>query len=70
VTPRFAATVSMLFTELPLAARVAAATEAGFEGVELWWPGEPVPRGFEVVLMNFGGGDVAAGEPGRSAARG
>jgi hydroxypyruvate isomerase len=62
---RFAANVSMLFTELPFAERFAAAARAGFEGVEFWWPGdEPVPHGFEVVLMNFDGGDVAAGERG------
>jgi hydroxypyruvate isomerase len=64
VTARFAANVSMLFTELPFAERFEAAIAAGFEGVEFWWPDEPVPRGFEVVLMNFDGGDVAAGERG------
>jgi hydroxypyruvate isomerase len=64
MTPRFAANVSMLFTELPFAARFEAARAAGFEGVEFWWPDEPVPSGFEVVLMNFDGGDVAAGERG------
>ena len=61
---RFAANLSMLFTELPFAERFGAALAAGFEGVEFWWPDEPVPRGFEVVLMNFDGGDVAAGERG------
>jgi len=69
VTPRFAVTISMLFTELPFAARVDAAMDAGFEGPSSGEPGEPAPRGFEVVLMDFHGGDVAAGEPGRSAAR-
>jgi len=64
VTPRFAANVSMLFTELPFAERFDAATAAGFGGVEFWWPEEPVPPGFEVVLMNFDGGDIAAGERG------
>ena len=64
VTPRFAANVSMLFTELPFAERFDAATAAGFEGVEFHWPDEPVPPGFEVVLMNFDGGDIAAGERG------
>jgi hydroxypyruvate isomerase len=62
---RFAANVSMLFGELPFAARFEAARAAGFDGVELWWPGaEPVPRGFEVALLNFDGGDIAAGERG------
>jgi len=64
VTPRFAANVSMLFTELPFAERFDAATAAGFGGVEFWWPEEPVPPGFEVVLMNFDGGDIAPGERG------
>ena len=64
MTPRFAANVSMLFTELPFAERFDAATAAGFGGVEFWWPEEPVPPGFEVVLMNFDGGDIAAGERG------
>jgi len=54
----------MLFTELPFAERFDAATAAGFGGVEFWWPEEPVPPGFEVVLMNFDGGDIAAGERG------
>ncbi|WP_053226425.1 hydroxypyruvate isomerase family protein [Solirubrobacter soli] len=61
---RFAANVSMLFTELPFAARFEAAIASGFEGVEFWWTTEPVPPGFEVVLMNFDGGDLAAGERG------
>jgi hydroxypyruvate isomerase len=67
VTPRFAANLSLLFTELPFRERAAAAAAAGFEGVEFWWPEEPlgdIPPGVEVVLMNFDGGDVAAGERG------
>ena len=67
MTPRFAANLSMLFTELPFRERAAAAAAAGFEGVEFWWPDEPpgdIPPGLEVVLMNFDGGDVAAGERG------
>jgi hydroxypyruvate isomerase len=54
----------MLFTELPFAERFDAALAAGFAGVEFWWTDEPVPPGFEVVLMNFDGGDLAAGERG------
>ncbi|MFC3995498.1 hydroxypyruvate isomerase family protein [Nocardiopsis sediminis] len=35
---------SLLFTELPLHARPAAARAAGFEAVEFWWPfADPVP---------------------------
>ena len=35
---RYAANLSMLFTELPLLERPAAATAAGFDAVEFWWP--------------------------------
>ncbi|MBQ0825438.1 TIM barrel protein [Streptomyces tagetis] len=42
---RFTVNLSMLFTELPLLERPAAAAAAGFGAVELWWPwaGAPVP---------------------------
>ncbi|CAG7653701.1 TIM barrel protein [Actinacidiphila bryophytorum] len=42
---RFDVNLSMLFTELPLLERPAAAAAAGFDAVELWWPwpDEPVP---------------------------
>ena len=36
--PRFAANLSMMFTELPFAARFAAAARAGFKGVEIHFP--------------------------------
>ncbi|MFD7708486.1 TIM barrel protein [Streptomyces sp. NPDC059786] len=35
---RFTVNLSILFTELPLLERPAAAAEAGFTAVELWWP--------------------------------
>ncbi len=35
---RFDVNLSILFTELPLLARPAAAAAAGFTAVELWWP--------------------------------
>ncbi|MFE9922561.1 TIM barrel protein [Streptomyces sp. NPDC005774] len=35
---RFAVNLSILFTELPLPERPAAAAAAGFTAVELWWP--------------------------------
>ncbi|MBP0458486.1 TIM barrel protein [Streptomyces bomunensis] len=35
---RYAVNLSMLFTELPLLDRPAAAAAAGFGAVELWWP--------------------------------
>lgn len=69
---RFSANVSMLWPELPLLERFAAAARAGFRGVEVWWPeddaaalpGAVRDAGVEVVLMNFDGGDLAAGERG------
>ncbi|MDO5705652.1 MAG: hydroxypyruvate isomerase, partial [Paracoccus sp. (in: a-proteobacteria)] len=36
--PRFAANLTMLFTELPLLSRFAAARDAGFTGVEMLFP--------------------------------
>lgn len=39
---RYVANCSMLFTELPLLERPAAARAAGFSAIELWWPW-PVP---------------------------
>ena len=42
---RYSANCSMLFTELPLLERPAAAKAAGFDAVEFWWPfaDQPVP---------------------------
>ena len=42
---RFNVNLSILFTELPLLERPAAAAAAGFTAVELWWPwvDAPVP---------------------------
>ena len=41
---RYLANCSIMFTELPLPQRPAAAREAGFEAVEFWWPFDrPVP---------------------------
>ena len=41
----YAANCSLLFAELPLLQRPAAAREAGFDAVEFWWPSpdQPVP---------------------------
>ncbi len=76
---RFAVNCSILFTELPLLARPAAARAAGFDAVEFWWPFEEmVPAdadadafaaaiadaGVELVSLNFHAGDMAAGERG------
>jgi hydroxypyruvate isomerase len=35
---RYEVNCSILFTELPLLERPAAARAAGFAGVEFWWP--------------------------------
>lgn len=59
--PRFAANLTMLFTELPMPARFAAAADAGFRGVEILFPYDLAARelsraaiaaGVEMVLMN------------------
>ena len=76
---RFDVNCSILFTELPLARRAAAAKAAGFGGVEFWWPWDamvPSDReadafvsaiadaGVDLVSLNFHAGDMAAGERG------
>lgn len=70
---RFAANLSMLFTELPLEARFAAAAEAGFSAVEIQFPYELSPQrlrralrasDLRLVLHNLPAGDWAAGERG------
>jgi hydroxypyruvate isomerase len=70
---------SILFTELPLLQRPAAAREAGFDAVEFWWPFPvAVPADAEVdafvravrdagvrlVGLNFFAGDLPAGDRG------
>jgi hydroxypyruvate isomerase len=71
---RYAANCSMLFTEVPLLQRPAAAKAAGFDAVELWWPwpDQPVPgdadvdalvtavqdAGVQLVGLNFFAGDL------------
>ncbi len=71
--PKFAANLSMLFTEHPFLERFAAAASAGFRGVEYLSPYEhseaDVARalrgaGLEQVLFNVPSGDWAAGERG------
>jgi hydroxypyruvate isomerase len=49
----YLANCSMLFTERPLLARPAAAADAGFAAVELWWPwpDNPVPSDAEVDAL-------------------
>ncbi len=73
------ANISMLFTELPMLERPAAARAAGFTAVEAWWPfGSAVPSdaevagferavrdaGVQLVALNGFAGDMPAGERG------
>ncbi|GAB3661570.1 hydroxypyruvate isomerase [Ramlibacter alkalitolerans] len=71
--PRFAANLSMLFTELPFLDRFAAARAAGFRAVEYLFPYEFAKEelaarlrgeGLRQVLHNLPAGDWAAGERG------
>ncbi|MGK0392167.1 MAG: hydroxypyruvate isomerase [Alcanivorax borkumensis] len=71
--PRFAANLSMLFTELPFPERFAAAADAGFKGVEYLfpydWPAQQLAQwladnGLTQVLFNLPAGDWRAGERG------
>jgi hydroxypyruvate isomerase len=70
---------SILFTELPLLERPAAARAAGFGAIELWWPfAGAVPgdrevdalvrsiddAGVRLVGLNFAAGDLAGGDRG------
>ncbi|MET9291419.1 TIM barrel protein [Streptomyces sp. NPDC003077] len=50
---RFNVNLSILFTELPLLERPAAAAAAGFTAVELWWPwvDAPVPEQAELDAL-------------------
>jgi hydroxypyruvate isomerase len=79
VTIRFDVNLSILFTELPLLERPAAAREAGFAGVEFWWPfAEAVPAdadieafvravedaGVALIGLNFFAGDMPGGDRG------
>ncbi|WP_211294527.1 hydroxypyruvate isomerase family protein [Compostimonas suwonensis] len=76
---RYAVNCSMLFTEFPLLERAAAATSAGFDGVEFWWPfAVAVPpddevdafvtsiadAGAHLVGLNFFAGDMGGGDRG------
>jgi hydroxypyruvate isomerase len=76
---RYDAHLSMLFTEVEMLRRPAAAAAAGFAAVESWWPFDlavPADRdvdrfvaavadaGVPLVGLNFFGGDLAAGDRG------
>jgi hydroxypyruvate isomerase len=76
---RFDVNLSILFTELPLLERPAAAAQAGFDAVEFWWPWPvAVPSdaevdafvsavtdaGVQLVGLNFFAGDMPGGDRG------
>ncbi|MPZ95246.1 MAG: TIM barrel protein [Propionibacteriales bacterium] len=76
---RYAVNCSLLFAELPLLQRPAAAKEAGFDAIELWWPfASAVPddaeveaferavrdAGVRLVGLNFAAGDMPGGDRG------
>ncbi|MGU3540434.1 2-oxo-tetronate isomerase [Methylobacterium sp. A54F] len=74
--PRFAANLTLMFTELPFLDRFGAASEAGFRAVEFLFPyahspeavGERLGRhGLTQALFNLPPGDWAAGERGLAA---
>lgn len=71
--PKFAANLTMLFTELPFLQRFAAARAAGFGAVEYLFPydftkeelaAQLAQHGLKQVLHNLPAGDWAAGERG------
>ena len=76
----YAANCSLLFTEVELLERPAAAHAAGFDAIELWWPwpDQPVPpdakidrfvaavrdAGVQLIGLDFFAGDVAGADSG------
>jgi hydroxypyruvate isomerase len=76
----YAANCSLLFTEVELLKRPAAARLAGFDAIELWWPwpDQPVPpdaeidrfiaavrdAGVQLIGLNFFAGDLAGADCG------
>ncbi len=71
--PRFAANLTMLFTELPFMDRFAAASKAGFKGVEFLFPyawnkaeldAQLIEHDLQQVLFNLPPGDWEKGERG------
>ena len=70
---RFCPNLSMLFKEVDFVERFGRAAEAGFSGVEFWWPsGEDLDRvesaikdaNLQVALFNFDAGDMPGGDRG------
>ena len=74
--PRFAANLSMLYTELPFLDRFAAAARSGFKAVEFLFPYDFAPQEItqrlqdhqlQLVLHNMPPGDWAVGDRGLAA---
>ena len=76
---RYDVNLSMLFTELPLLQRPAAAAAAGFDAIEFWWPftsavpadaeldafaGAVTDAGVQLIGLNFFAGDMPGGDRG------
>jgi len=75
--PRYAANLTMLFTEVPMLDRPGLASQAGFDGVEVLFPYDHAPRdwqaalaGLPVALINTPPGDWVAGDRGQAAVPG
>ena len=75
--PRFAANLTLLFTEVPALARADLASEAGFDGVEILFPYDHPVRdwkaalaGLPLALINTPPGDWASGDRGFAAVPG
>ncbi|RJE80084.1 hydroxypyruvate isomerase family protein [Paracoccus sp. JM45] len=77
--PRFAANLTMMFTELPMFERFTAAAEAGFEGVEILFPYDlsavelyraSVKAGMQIALINAPPPNWAGGPRGFAATPG
>ena len=77
--PKFAANLSLLFTELPYLDRFSAAAQAGFTAVEILFPYDLAAKetrrallanGLELVLINAPPPNYAGGEPGYAAVPG
>ncbi|WP_031406430.1 hydroxypyruvate isomerase [Thiomonas sp. FB-Cd] len=71
--PKFAANLTMLYTELPFLDRFAAASQGGFKAVEFLFPyaytvehirDKALAAGVQIVLHNLPAGDWDAGERG------
>ncbi|TDV53840.1 hydroxypyruvate isomerase family protein [Actinophytocola oryzae] len=81
---RYDVNLSILFTELPMLDRPAAAARAGFDAVEMWWPFDgPTPTdmeldalvtavndaGVQLVGLNFDAGHMPSGDRGLLSSR-